>query len=258
MTPSSASPSLADFQDRFAEALLADGDADGRLATQPGFAVHRNTVMKGWVDALAANYPSVLRLVGEAFFRTAAVAYARMHPTADPRLWCYGAGYADFLATYAPAAALAYLPGVARLDRYWTEAHGAASAPALDAVTLASLSPAQLAQCRLAPHPSARWAWSAGQPVYTLWRRNREANGSEDSAALDWQGEGAMLLRPGASVTWRSLDAAGCAFMDACAQGQPLGMAAAAAVAADTHADIAALLAVLLQDGAFIATHIET
>ena len=34
MTPSSASPSLADFQDRFAEALLADS----RLATQPSSA----------------------------------------------------------------------------------------------------------------------------------------------------------------------------------------------------------------------------
>jgi hypothetical protein len=258
MTPSSASQSLADFQDGFAEALLAGGDAGGALATQPGFAVYRNTVMKGWVDALVANYPSVLRLVGEPFFRAAAVAYARTNPTADPRLWCYGAGYADFLATYAAATALAYLPGVARLDRYWTEAHGAASVPVLDAGTLANLAPARLAQCRLAPHPSARWAWFDEQPVYTLWRRNREADGSEDGAALDWRGEGALLLRPGASVTWRSLDAAGCAFMDACAKGQPLGTAAAAAVAASAHADIAALLAMLLQDGAFIATHIET
>jgi hypothetical protein len=258
MTPSSTSISLADFQDRFAEALLAGGKTDATLATQPGFAVHRNTVMKGWVDALAANYPSVLRLVCEAYFRTAGVAYARTNPTADPRLWCYGAGYADFLAGYAPASALAYLPGVARLDRYWTEAHGAPSLPALDPGMLANLAPEQLAQRRLTPHPSARWAWFAGQPVYTLWRRNREASGSEDGAAPDWQGEGALLLRPGASVTWRSLDAAGCAFMDACAEGQPLAMAAAAALAANAHADIAALLALLLQDGAFIATHVET
>nr|WP_314629958.1 DNA-binding domain-containing protein [uncultured Noviherbaspirillum sp.] len=258
MTPSSASLSLADFQDRFADALLAGGDADGTPAAQPGFAIHRNTVMKGWVDALAANYPSVLRLVGDAFFRTAALAYARTNPTADPRLWCYGAGYADFLAAYAPASALAYLPGVARLDRYWTEAHGAARAPALDPGTLALLAPTRLAQCRLAPHPSARWAWFGGQPVYTLWRRNRETDGSEDGAAPDWQGEGALLLRPGANVTWRPLDATGCAFLDACAEGQPLGMAAAAALAANAHADIAALLAMLLQDGAFTATLIET
>jgi hypothetical protein len=257
MKLAAAASSLADFQDRFAEALLADGAAAGTLAAQPGFAVYRNTVMKGWVDALQANYPSVLRLVGEPFFRAAAAAYARMNPTSDPRLWCYGEGYAGFLAAYEPAAALTYLPGVARLDRCWTEAHGAASAPVLDAASLASLAPEQLALCTLAPHPAARWAWFAGQPVYTIWRRNREADGGEDAGALDWQGEGALLLRPVASVTWFPLDQAGCAFMDACANRQPLGMAAAAALAADPHADIAALLAMLLQAGAFTATNIE-
>ena len=75
------------------------------------------------------------------------------------------------------------LPGVARLDRYWTESHGAPSVSALDAGTLAALAQKKLAQCRLAAHPSARWAWFAGQPVYTLWRRNREAGRNEDGAA---------------------------------------------------------------------------
>lgn len=257
MRSSIATPSLADFQNRFAEALLGGDGADASLAVQPGFAVHRNTVMKGWVDALEANYPSVLRLVGDAFFRTAALAHARMNPTSDPRLWCHGEGYADFLAAYEPACALTYLPGVARLDRYWTEAHGAASVPVLDAGMLAALTQEKLAQCRLAPHPSARWAWFPGQPIYTLWRRNREADGSEDGAAVDWQGEGALLLRPASSVSWHPLDLAGCAFMDACANGQSLDMAAAAASAADAHADIAALLAMLLQVGAFADTVIE-
>jgi len=257
MKPAAAAPSLAGFQDRFAEALLAGDAASDTLAAQPGFAVYRNTVMKGWVDALQANYPAVCRLVGEPFFRAAAAAYARMSPTSDPRLWCYGEGYAGFLAAYEPAAALTYLPGVAQLDRCWTEAHGAASAPVLDAGSLASLAPEQLARCTLAPHPAARWAWFAGQPVYTIWRRNREADGGEDAGALDWRGEGALLLRPGASVEWFPLDQAGCAFMDACANGRPLGRAAAAASAADPHADIAALLAMLLQAGAFAATTIE-
>jgi hypothetical protein len=252
------SSSLADFQDRFAEALM-NGDATaGTLAAQPGFAVYRNTVMKGWVDALVANYPSVRRLVGDAFFHAAAAEYARMNPSSDPRLWCYGKNYAAFLATYAPAASLPYLPGVARLDRCWTEAHGAATAPVLDTASLAGLAPEQLAACSLAPHPAARWAWFDGLPVYTIWRRNREAGDEEDGDALAWQGEGALLLRPADSVGWRALDAAGCAFMDACADGQPLGMAVAAAIAADALADIATLLAMLLQAGAFKATTTET
>ena len=258
MNSLAAVSSLADFQDRFAKALRNEDAAAGTLAAQPGFAVYRNTVTKGWVDALTANYPSVRRLVGEPFFRAAAIAYAHTYPTSDPRLWCYGEGFADFLAAYAPAASLRYLPDVARLDRYWTEAHGAASGPALDATSLAGLAPEQLALCMLAPHPSARWAWFAGQPVYTIWRRNREADGSEYGGTPDWRSEGALLLRAGDSVTWGFLDAAGCAFLDACADGQPLGMAAAAALAADAHADIAALLAMLLQAGALTAPTIET
>jgi hypothetical protein len=259
MKPAAAmASSLADFQDRFAEALLTGDATAGTLAAQPGFAVYRNTVMKGWVDALEANYPSVRRLVGDAFFRAAAEEYARMNPSSDPRLWCYGEGYAAFLATYAPAASLPYLPGVARLDRCWTEAHGAASALVLDAASLAGMAPEQLAACSLAPHPAARWTWFDGLPVYTIWRRNREAVGNDDGDALAWQGEGALLLRPADCVGWRALDAAGCAFMDACADGQPLGVAAAAAIAADALADIAALLAMLLQAGAFRAMTNET
>lgn len=243
---------LAGFQNRFADALLQDDAAAGALAAQPGFAVYRNTVMKGWVDALLANYPAVCRLVGAPFLRAAAAEYARAHPVADARLWCYGAGFADFLAVYEAAATLPYLPGVARLDRCWTEAHGAADAPALDVAELAGLDPQALAALTLVPHPAARWAWFDAQPVYTIWRRNREAADNDDSDDTPaWHGEGALLLRPADVVRWQSLDAAGCAFLDACADGMPLGTAAGAALAADAQADIAALLATLLAAGAF-------
>jgi hypothetical protein len=45
------------------------------------FKVYRNTVLKGCVDALAANFPTVLRLVGEDWFRAAAL----IHVCAEPR-----------------------------------------------------------------------------------------------------------------------------------------------------------------------------
>ena len=93
------------------------------LVAQPGFAVYRNTVMKGCVDALQANYPSIAGLVGEAWFRAAAVVHARAHPPLRPTLLDYGAGFAEFLAAFEPARELPYLPDVARLDRCWTDAH---------------------------------------------------------------------------------------------------------------------------------------
>lgn len=60
---------LARFQDDFVQSLLApQSDMPSTLRTltlQPGFAVYRNTVMKGCIDALQANFPAVLRPVGE-------------------------------------------------------------------------------------------------------------------------------------------------------------------------------------------------
>ncbi len=141
-------PTLSRFQDDFAQLLLAPQDevpsALSDLANQPGFAVYRNTVLKGYIDALQANYPAVLRLVGEEWFRAVAALYARARLPHDARLLRYGAEFPDFLRDFAPAAQLPYLSGVARLDRCWTEAHMAADATALAPAAIARLPLAQL------------------------------------------------------------------------------------------------------------------
>jgi hypothetical protein len=230
---------LAGFQDGLARALL-----DPAQPAPPAFAVYRNTVMKGCIDALQANYPAVARLVGDEWFRAAAAVYARAHPPRVPMLLEYGRDFDAFLAAFEPAAELRYLPAVARLDRLWTEAHAAADELALEAGALAGLEPERLAALRLRPHAAARWAWHE-LPAYTIWSRNR-AEGA-DTADFDWQGEGALIVRPGDAVQWRPLDAAGCAFLDACARGESLEHAAAAAASGD----IATLLASLLHAGAF-------
>ena len=117
MTAAGARPStLSRFQDDFAQALLAtDTAASATLSAvtvQPAFAIYRNTVMKGCIDALQANYPAVTRLVGDEWLRAAAAVYARDALPAQPMLLHYGADFADFLARFEPAAELPYLPGV--------------------------------------------------------------------------------------------------------------------------------------------------
>lgn len=248
---------LAHFQDGFVRALLAPdpGALHGlapemaALMHQPGFAVYRNTVMKGCIDALLANYPSVARLVGDEWFRAAAALYVRAHPPAQAALLYYGEGFAEFLAGFEPAAALTYLPGVARLDRCWTESHAAPDEAPLAPAALAGLAPDALAVTVLRPHAAARWAWFADQPIYTIWRRNREARNEESE--IDWRGEGTLLSRPNGAVRWTMLDAAGCALLDACAAGRPLADAAGAALAAREDADLAQLMKTLLEAGAF-------
>jgi hypothetical protein len=249
---------LRRFQQRFARALegeLPPGDCGAevaRLAAQPGFAVYRNTVFKGCIDALQANFPAVARLVGEQWFRAAAAVYACNHLPASPMLLDYGADFARFLEGFEPAADLPYLAGVARLDRFWTEAHGARDEVPVPAHPVAALAPERLAQAVLRPHASARWAWFDDQPIFTLWSRSRDQGGeTQDLGDVAWTGQGALLVRPLDAVGAHELGRAGCVFLDACDRGEPLGAAAMAAQEADPAVDLAALMAQLLQAGAF-------
>jgi hypothetical protein len=233
---------LAAFQADFAAALL-----DPQRPMPRAFSVYRNTVMKGCIDALEANFPAVARLVGEEWFRAAAGVYARAHPPRVPMLLEYGVDFPDFLASFEPAAELPYLPAVARLDRFWTEAHAARDEATLEARSLAGLDASFLGALRLRPHASARWAWF-DVPAFTIWSRQRGREGGGD---VTWQGEGALVARPDDAVHWIALDRADCAFLEACAEGRTLAEAAEAAVAASPGANLAAAMARLLAAGAF-------
>lgn len=244
---------LARFQDAFADTLFAESTpADpivAAMAAQPAFAVYRNTVMKGAIDALEANFPTVSRLVGTEWFRAAAHEHVSLSPPRQPSLLHYGSSFPAFLATFAPAAELPYLADVARLDRLWVEAHIAADHPALGGTALAALDPAALGRALLVPHPAARWAWFPDGPVYTIWSCNREER--DVGCDIPWQGEGALITRPEDAVRWCALDAAGCRFLDACAQGLPLARALDAALGMDANANLVRLVSALLAAGAF-------
>ena len=65
---------LAAFEDAFGTALFVEPRSSATaplppdvaaLARQPAFAVYRNTVVRGLVDAIVANHPAVARLVGD-------------------------------------------------------------------------------------------------------------------------------------------------------------------------------------------------
>lgn len=242
---------LSAFQDDFVDALYGMTPHDARVSAlidQPGFTVYRNTVFKGCIDALYANFPTVARLVGDEWFRAAAAIYVQASPPDDARLLHYGAGFAAFLERFEPARELPYLPDVARLDRLWTEAHVAADDTLVDTAAIAGWAPAQLERAVLRPHAATRWLRCDGQPAYTIWRANREA--ADVPEDLAWQGEGALLLRPAGQVIWRPLSAGGCAFLDACAAGLPLEPAAQQALVAEPDVDFGVLLSVLLAVGA--------
>ena len=244
---------LAAFQNTFAAALLAPEPATvwSALARQPGFAVYRNTVMKGCIDALQANYPAVARIAGEEWFRAAAALYVRDALPSDPALVNYGASFPAFLASFEPARELPYLPGVARLDRYWTEVHIARDDVPLSPAALSNLASKQLAATVLYPHSAARWAWFDDMPIYSIWARNRADEPLADEWTPDWHAEGALLTRTAATVQWCALDAPSHAFINTCANGATVAQAAAAALTANPATDLRQLMASLLGAGVF-------
>jgi hypothetical protein len=219
----------------------------------PAMAVYRNTVVKGCIDALEANFPAVVRLVGRDWFRSVAALYVAEEPPRDARLFTYGGGFPAFIGRFEPAAELPYLEGVARLDHLWIESHTAADTMALRPDALAGLAPEALGDCRLVPHPAARWLWHPSLPIATLWSRSRDADDASDVGDIAWSGEGLLLTRPARGVQWRSLTPGCAALLAACAEGQTLAGAAAAALVAEPGCDLAAALSVLLTQGAFAA-----
>jgi len=243
-------PELLDFQDAFVAALAGDRPAlspwlaDGDHA---GLSVYRNTIAKGCVDALADNFPTVLSMVGEDWFRAAAALFAREAPPASATLLDYGEAFPAWLERFPPARDLPYLAGIAHLDRLWIEALFAAEAPVLDAGSLSRLPPEVLAETRLALHSSVRFAaFDAGLP--SLWRAARD--GAEDLELAETP-ETLLLVRQGERVISRVVGAAETAFLRACRQGLTAAQAAEAAAEADPDAPFASLFAALIADAVF-------
>jgi putative oxidoreductase len=133
-------------QRHFAEAVLAAEPLcpPGLMAwngSDPArrFAVYRNNVMVSLIDALADSYPVTQDLVGEEFFRAMARLFVRTHPPRSPVLALYGAGLAEFIESFAPAAVLPYLADVARLEMLRVQAWHAADAAPLGLADFAAL-----------------------------------------------------------------------------------------------------------------------
>jgi hypothetical protein len=244
---------LGQFQDAFA-AALAERTAAPIAAWLPdheaepaGLAVYRNTIAKGCVDALAANFPTVASLVGDDWFRAAAALFAAEHPPSSAALLAYGEAFPDWLERFPPADDLPYLPAMARLDRMWTTALFAGEAETLTAEAFA-LDPEALTAARPRLHPSLAFAWfDSGLPG--LWLAAREPDPGEMELTDDPQG--VLIVRPHDAVHSRLLDLAGFAFLAAARDGANLGEAITAAAQADPAADLATLFAALIADGVF-------
>ncbi len=216
------------------------------------FAVYRNNVIVGLVDALADSFPVTQALVGEDFFRAMAREFVRVQPPRSPVLALYGDGFAGFVDGFPPVAGLPYLADLARLEYLRVMAWHAAD---VDAITPECLNavladPDGLPQARLALHP-ALFVQPSAHAVVSLWAAHQADSPEQALAAVDpSQAESALLWRNGLEVEIRRIGQGTALFIGRLQQASTLAEAGAAAMAADAEFDPTATLALLIGCGA--------
>ena len=225
---------LAYIQRAFADRLLRLEPARDRRV-----AVYRNNVAASLVGVLRAHFPVIERVVGTEFFEAAAVAFVRDAPPVSPVLAEYGEGFASFLAGFAPAADLPYLPDVARLEWARTVAYNAADGAPVGIERLAAES--DLGAVRLRLHPAAQVVASPW-PIVSIWQTNAH---DAEVRRVRAGGEIALVTRPALDVRIERLPAGGHSFFDAVRRGRPLGEAA-------VDVELVPTLALLFAAGAIV------
>lgn len=214
----------------------------------PRFAVYRNNVAMALTRALADTFPVVRQLVGDDFFAAMAGRYWREQAPRSPVLARWGDGFADWLAAFAPARSLPYLPDLARLEQARVTAWQAADATPLgeDAWRHRIADAGTLPEWRLRLHPSCRVLRSPFD-VHALWAAHQQA---DDGPAIDIDRPCAVLVLrdPADEVLVIGLDEPAAVFVDALGAAAPFAQALAGA----PGADLVATLALLLRHGAIV------
>ena len=237
-------PSAAD-QPAFAEALndkraALSGMTDGRgRSAEDRFRVYRNNVIVSLAEALEASFPTTRRLVGETFFRSAAVAYAETTKPSSPLLFRYGGSFPDFLAGLPGLSNYPFVPEAARIEYARIQAYHAADAEPLAHDALARLAPDALPDAVLTGHPAAFLVHAPSGGV-SAWRENQTPPQARVPA------DACLVTRPALDVMVTPLDTPTARLANGLLMGRPLGEAAAL-----EELDLASALATLLSAGAF-------
>jgi hypothetical protein len=179
-------PTLLDLQRSISAAVLSRESDEAahfivgeELAPDERLNIYRNNFLASLTSALRISFPAVHRLVGAEFFDGAAQCFIEAEPPQSANLYLYGAGFADFLARFSPAASLAYLADVARLEWAVNCALHAPDAPPLASECFAAVAQADPTRLVLVPHPSLTLL-RPEYPSDAIWR----AVLAEDDGAL--------------------------------------------------------------------------
>jgi len=246
-------PPLLEIQTAVRRVLIGNGDAmivpilNDALTPADRLDIYRNTSRTALTNALRLNFPAVQRLVGEDFFAAAADAFITQEPPNTAWLDLYGDGFPEFLQSFEPAAALIYLPDVARLERAVGHALHAVDAEPLEYSQLLDIELSVQGRVCFTPHPSVSLVFSR-YPVDVIWR-SVLAQDDAALAAIDLTGGAVRLLvdRRVGEIEVTRMDERQWKFAEALFAGHSLS----AALAVADHPDATTWLAAHLGAGHF-------
>jgi hypothetical protein len=223
-----------------APAIVADSfDGPERLA------IYRNNFLLSLVEALKANFPVTLQLLGKDFFEQAARRFVLVQPPQRPCLFEYGAGFADHLRNLPQLATRPYIVDMARFEFARIAAYNAPVEPAVTPETLIGLSPEQL---EALPIRRARHALvvAVRAPVLALWQAHQAAEPDFADIDMTARSQAMLVCRPDQALTYQELDLSVSAFLLAAESETSLGSAAARSGATD-DATLGRIIALALQ-----------
>lgn len=206
------------------------------LADPKRFSVYRNNVAASLTRALEAAFPTVRKLVGDAFFAAMAGVFLRDHPPRSRMMMLYGDALPGWLQTFPPVAHLGYLPDVARLDQAMRESYHAADSAPLSEMEFQRLLGEDIAGLRLQLAPSLRLIRS-DWPLHSIWVATSEGGGAPQPGPED-----VLVLRPEFDPRPHRLPPGGGAFLEGLQSGLALGESLERAGAAESLPAILSLL----------------
>lgn len=214
--------------------------------------VYRNNTYVNFTNTLRATYPVVLRLVGDGFFRYAIHEYITQHPSSSGDLHQFGAAFADFLATFEPAAGLPYLSDVARLEWAYEQAFYAAESAPFNSEALAKVPHESYEDLKFVLNPAVRLITSK-YPILRIWQVNQEGFEGDQGVNLAEGGVQLLVIRDSRlDVGMKILGAGEFMLLRALADGQAFGMACEQALDAQPDCDIPACLRQQIMDGVIV------
>ena len=259
--------SLAQFQDAFANAILAEEVTDELLNAIPDFSrsaikaeqfkIYREIALTNLHGILSSVFPTVARQIAEEDFLRISTNFFLQHPPQSINPVIITEQFANYLENSIkdkPDNFLdqEYLPDLATLDYGCYQSLHAIDASAVNTRIFTDLSPEQLSTRRIQLHPACFWLSSA-YAIYDIWQQHNSALPT-DKVNLKLQQE-VVIIRPTIQVEVHRVDVGLVKTLDALDEGETLNDALMQGSMADPLFNAVGAMQFLIQNDLIISLY---